>query len=77
MKVLVLVAFVALVAAAVGQQYTTKYDNVDLDQIIKSDRLMKNYIDCLMERGNCTPDGQELKSKCLREQRIHYPYYFV
>ncbi|XP_018563054.1 ejaculatory bulb-specific protein 3 [Anoplophora glabripennis] len=56
-----LVLFVALIGIVASQKYTTKYDNVDLDQIIKSDRLMKNYIDCVLERGNCTPDGLELK----------------
>ncbi|KAJ8960215.1 hypothetical protein NQ318_003939 [Aromia moschata] len=80
MKVLVFATFAALVVAAACQKYTTKYDNVDLDQIIKSDRLMKNYVDCLLDRGKCTPDGQELKkniadalqtdcSKCSETQK--------
>lgn len=43
-------------------QYTTKYDNVDLDEIVQNERLLKNYVDCLLERGRCTPDGLELKS---------------
>lgn len=42
-------------------KYTTKYDNIDLDEIIKSDRLLKNYVNCLLEKGKCTPDGAELK----------------
>lgn len=44
-------------------KYTTKYDNIDLDEILNSDRLLKNYFDCIMDRGKCTPDGMELKSK--------------
>ncbi|KAJ8925789.1 hypothetical protein NQ315_009639 [Exocentrus adspersus] len=71
---------VVLIGLVAGQQYTTKYDNVDLDQIIKSDRLMKNYVDCVLERGKCTPDGTELKknlpdalqtdcSKCSEKQK--------
>uniref|UniRef100_A0A310SCT9 Chemosensory protein 06 n=1 Tax=Chrysomela lapponica TaxID=153811 RepID=A0A310SCT9_CHRLA len=54
--------FVFLIAFAIGEKYTTKYDNIDLDEILKSERLLKNYIDCLMDRGNCTPDGKELKN---------------
>lgn len=42
--------------------YETKYDNVDLDEILKNDRLRKNYIKCLINSGPCTPDAQELKS---------------
>lgn len=64
-----IVLFAALVAVALGKEtkpaasYTTKFDNVDLDQILASDRLLKNYHKCLMEKGPCTPDGTELKSK--------------
>lgn len=43
-------------------KYTSKYDNVDLDQILKNDRLLNNYVKCLLEKGKCTPDGAELKS---------------
>lgn len=50
-------------AAPAGDTYITKYDNIDLDQILQSDRLLKNYVNCLMERGKCTPDGSELKRK--------------
>jgi hypothetical protein len=46
-----------------SEKYTTKYDNVDLEEIIKSDRLLKNYVNCLLEKGKCTPDGTELKSE--------------
>lgn len=42
--------------------YETKYDNIDLDEILKNDRLRKNYVKCLVNEGPCTPDGQELKS---------------
>ncbi|XP_034941253.1 ejaculatory bulb-specific protein 3-like isoform X2 [Chelonus insularis] len=41
--------------------YTTKYDNIDIDSVINNERLMKNYIGCLMDENSCTPDGLELK----------------
>lgn len=43
--------------------YETKYDNIDLDELLKNDRLRKNYVRCLLNQGPCTPDAQELKSK--------------
>ncbi|KAI5746101.1 hypothetical protein M8J76_017306 [Diaphorina citri] len=46
-----------------GEKYTTKYDNVDLDQILRNDRLFNNYYNCLLDKGKCSPDGQELKNK--------------
>lgn len=68
MKVLsVLLIFSIVVAFSYSDdgKYTTKYDNIDLDEILNSDRLLKNYFECVMERGKCTPDGNELKSKFL------------
>lgn len=53
----------ALASSAVSEDYTTKYDNIDLDAIIQNDRLLKNYVDCLLEKGKCTNEGAELKSK--------------
>lgn len=63
----VALVLVGVVAVALAEdKYTTKYDNVDLDEILQNKRLLKNYVNCLLEKGNCTPDGQELKSKfCL------------
>lgn len=61
--------------------YTTKFDNIDLDEIFTSGRLFKNYYKCLMDMGRCTPEGTEIKrvlsdaletdcSKCSEKQRI-------
>nr|UTN00841.1 chemosensory protein [Semanotus bifasciatus] len=63
-----------------GPQYTNKYDNVDLDGIIGNERLLKNYVNCLLDRGKCTADASELKkslpdaletdcSKCSEKQK--------
>ncbi|CAH1988471.1 unnamed protein product [Acanthoscelides obtectus] len=41
--------------------YTSKYDNVDVERILKNDRVLANYIKCLMEEGPCTAEGRELK----------------
>ncbi|XP_015438227.1 PREDICTED: ejaculatory bulb-specific protein 3-like [Dufourea novaeangliae] len=77
----VAVVFLAVVACALAtEKYTTRYDNVDLDQILRSERLLKNYVNCLLEHGSCTPDGKELKkslpdalengcSKCSEKQK--------
>nr|WIW78345.1 chemosensory protein 12 [Heliconius charithonia] len=62
------------------ETYTTKYDGVDLDEILASDRLLTGYVKCLLDNGPCTPDGKELKKnlpdaidndckKCTEKQR--------
>uniref|UniRef100_A0A182JK44 Chemosensory protein 3 n=2 Tax=Anopheles atroparvus TaxID=41427 RepID=A0A182JK44_ANOAO len=61
MKFFVVVALALVAAVAAQEKYTTKYDGVDLDEILKSDRLFNNYFKCLMDQGRCTPDGNELK----------------
>lgn len=70
---LLLLVFAFSAVLADDPKYTTKYDNIDLDEIIKSDRLLKNYVNCLLEKGKCTPDGAELKSK----YRLYYKYLFI
>ncbi|XP_012259016.2 allergen Tha p 1-like [Athalia rosae] len=62
MKIFCFVLLIACIVATVtGGRYTNKYDNVDLDVVLKSDRLLLNYVNCLLDKGNCTPDGKELK----------------
>jgi hypothetical protein len=45
------------------QKYTSKYDNIDVERILHSKRLLLNYINCLLDKGSCSPDGRELKSR--------------
>ncbi|XP_052864208.1 ejaculatory bulb-specific protein 3-like [Anopheles cruzii] len=70
-----------LVWAVSTENYVTKYDNINLDEIFNSDRLMNNYMNCLKNVGPCTPDGKVLKDnlpdalmsdceKCSEKQRI-------
>ncbi|KAF7284413.1 ejaculatory bulb-specific protein 3-like [Rhynchophorus ferrugineus] len=70
------------VSLAQNGVYTTKYDNIDVDKILKNDRVLSNYIKCLMEEGSCTPEGRELKkilpdalasecSKCSEKQKAN------
>ena len=66
-KVFVIVAVLVAVVSC-DTQYTNKYDNVKVEDILNNRRLFDNYFSCLMDRGRCTPDGAELKSKY---QRLH------
>lgn len=42
--------------------YTTKYDNIDVDQVLASKRLVNNYVQCLLDKKPCSPEGSELRS---------------
>lgn len=67
MKVVFCLFFVTICAVVnakpANDKYTVKYDNIDLDAIVKNDRLLRAYVDCLLGAKKCTKDGEELKSK--------------
>lgn len=79
-------ALVVVLGAVLAQDtYTSRFDNIDLEEILKSDRLFNNYFKCLMEKGKCTPDASELKrllpdalatncSKCTVSLHLINPY---
>lgn len=78
--IVIALAVAVTLCAARPEKYTTKYDNIDLEEILKSDRLFNNYYKCLNDQGKCTPDGRELKrvlpdalqtncEKCSEQQR--------
>ncbi|CAH1111223.1 unnamed protein product [Psylliodes chrysocephalus] len=62
MKSVSVFLFASIFVYVCGQnKYNNKYDNVDVDRILKNDRVLTNYIKCLMEEGPCTAEGRELK----------------
>lgn len=66
MKAVLAFLFVVIVAVSArpeDDQYTTKYDDIDLDSILSNERLLKQHHECLMERGKCTKELIELRSE--------------
>lgn len=47
------------------QQYTDKFDNIDIDGILQNDRLLKRYVDCVLDKTNvrCPSEALEVKSE--------------
>lgn len=49
-----------------GQEhYTNRFDNINIDQILKNDRLLMRYVNCLLDKPNikCPNEAFELKSE--------------
>lgn len=44
-------------------KYDSRYDYLDVDAIFTNKRLVRNYVDCLINSNRCTPEGKALKSK--------------
>jgi len=75
MKSYIAIAFIGFFALCYAQQqYTNRYDNINLDEILSSKRLVQNYVTCLVNGRPCTPEGNELrkvlpdalKTKCAK-----------
>uniref|UniRef100_A0A1Y1JYC0 Chemosensory protein 5 n=1 Tax=Photinus pyralis TaxID=7054 RepID=A0A1Y1JYC0_PHOPY len=57
-----------------GGYYQTKYDALDVEEILNNKRLVIHYVNCLLDRGACPPQGADLKqilpealeTNCLR-----------
>jgi Insect pheromone-binding family, A10/OS-D len=43
--------------------YSRRYDSIDVNTIFRSSRLLNNYVDCLLDKKPCPPEGKDLKSK--------------
>ncbi|XP_058799873.1 uncharacterized protein LOC131669181 [Phymastichus coffea] len=65
-KVLLLLALCALVTITHADEeiYSNKYDFVDVDSILKNDRLRNQYYECFQDIAPClTPDAKFFKDK--------------
>ncbi|XP_044745729.1 eukaryotic translation initiation factor 4 gamma-like [Coccinella septempunctata] len=73
-EVVVTVAVIVIAKGSPIQFYATKYDHLDIEEILNNRRMVKYYANCLLSRGPCTPQGAELKrilpealeTNCLR-----------
>lgn len=59
--ILACILLAGVTSALPANTYPTQYDKVDLDRILHNERIFKKYVDCLMDRGKCTPDAKLLK----------------
>lgn len=60
---LVVISQIFIVNNAKSQGYETKYDDIDLDELLKNDRLRHNYIKCLLSEGILTPNINKTRQK--------------
>ncbi|XP_046970219.1 allergen Tha p 1-like [Vanessa cardui] len=50
-----------VVAALAEDKYTDKYDNINIQEILENKRLLTAYVNCMLDKGKCSPEGKELK----------------
>lgn len=62
------------VLGAPPKGYTNRFDSIDIEKVLSNSRITNRYIDCLLDRVQCTAEGRELKS----EYFVYlYKYLFV
>lgn len=65
-KIVVALGLVAALCATAwaAETYKSNFENVDVDKILASKRLVDNYVLCLTDNNKpCPPDGADLKRK--------------
>ncbi|CAH2042432.1 unnamed protein product, partial [Iphiclides podalirius] len=62
---------VVVIVSARTDKYTSRYDNLNVGEVVSNRRLLVPYVKCLLEQGRCSPDGRELKSH-IREALENY-----
>lgn len=64
-----------------NEKYSSKYDNMNLDEVLGNKRLLNGYMKCALDQGPCTAEGKELKCKRnkielrLCNKTCIHPYY--
>ena len=63
MKYIAALLITGLVALAYGNDSGPRLplENVDVDDVLKNDKLVHKYIDCLLDNGRCDTSGKDLK----------------
>ncbi|XP_015180432.1 PREDICTED: ejaculatory bulb-specific protein 3-like [Polistes dominula] len=57
----VIFAIFEFAIGSVEEPYPDLYDQVDVDAIFKSERLLNQYIQCIIDEGPCTADARSFK----------------
>lgn len=43
--------------------YSSRYDDFDVKPLVENDRILQSYTNCFLDKGPCTPDAKEFKSR--------------
>ncbi|XP_020279508.1 ejaculatory bulb-specific protein 3-like [Pseudomyrmex gracilis] len=60
-RYLLLLLASVIVLTNATEKYTVKYDNINVDSILQNNRVLTNYIRCMLDEGPCTSEGRELR----------------
>lgn len=67
--------FIAILIASplvLGDFYSSRYDDFDIQPILENDRILLGYTKCFLDQGPCTPEAKDFKSKFF----LHHSNYY-
>lgn len=70
LSAIVLIVISSVIGSVIGADppggyYTTRYDHLDIENILNQKRLVVYYAACLLDKGPCPPQGTEFKSESV------------
>lgn len=81
MKYFVFMLGLTFLSLTLAEQYTDRYDDLDINEILANKRLLSTYIKCVLDQGRCTSEGKAIKlhikdaiqtgcEKCTETQKL-------
>lgn len=64
--VLLVLAAVALARPDDTPVYSSRYDSFNANELVENIRLLKSYGNCFLDKGPCTAEGTDFKSKLFQ-----------
>lgn len=61
MKSVLLFCIISVALVAVNAQFS-RLANFDVNMLLKNDRILNNYMKCILDKGPCTNEGRDLKN---------------
>lgn len=63
MKLTIAIIFAGVFVVALSFPSETEYTDVsvNVEEILANKRLLRNYLNCLLDKGKCSPEAQDLK----------------
>jgi hypothetical protein len=69
------IAFIALTifgcALLVNGQFSKTLANLDVDAILKNDRILTNYVKCILDKGDEFNESERIASKNTFKLKVH------
>ncbi|XP_070495473.1 ejaculatory bulb-specific protein 3-like [Chironomus tepperi] len=56
-----IVLILCIVSLTLVNAQLSRLANFDINTLLKNDRILNNYMKCLLDKGPCTNDGRDLK----------------